>query len=105
MKEIWQIHLLSLMQTIQIREKYKEQIRIVKEVLHSRLVSKDIQNLVKGVMIESYLVEGCQKSLLTIFTENLLQIHVLDGKILKSLSLPLPSFEKKKRGQSPLFIF
>ena len=42
-------------------KKYKEQIRIVKEVLHSRLVSKDIQNLVKGVMIESYLVEGCQK--------------------------------------------
>ncbi len=41
-------------------KKYKEQIRIVKEVLHSRLVSKDIQNLVKGVMIESYLVEGCQ---------------------------------------------
>lgn len=42
-------------------KKYKEQIRIVKEVLHSRLVSTDIQKLVKGVMIESYLVEGCQK--------------------------------------------
>lgn len=42
-------------------KQYKEQIRIVKEVLHSRLVSRDIQNLVKGVMIESYLVEGCQK--------------------------------------------
>ena len=42
-------------------KKYKQQIRIVKEVLHSRLVSKDIQNLVKGVMIESYLAEGCQK--------------------------------------------
>lgn len=42
-------------------KKYQQQIRIVKEVLHSRLVSKDIQNLVKGVMIESYLVEGCQK--------------------------------------------
>lgn len=41
-------------------KKYKEQIRIVKEVLHSRLVSKDIQNLVKGVMIESYLLEGRQ---------------------------------------------
>ena len=41
-------------------KKYKEQIRIVKEVLHSRLVSKDIQNLVKGVMIESYLEEGNQ---------------------------------------------
>lgn len=42
-------------------KKYQQQIRIVKEVLHSRLVSKDIQHLVKGVMIESYLVEGCQK--------------------------------------------
>lgn len=42
-------------------KKYEQQIRIVKEVLHSRLVSKDIRKLVKGVMIESYLVEGCQK--------------------------------------------
>ena len=42
-------------------KKFKEQIRIVKEVLHSRLVSPDIRNLVKGVMIESYLVEGSQK--------------------------------------------
>lgn len=42
-------------------KKYKEQIRIVKEVLHSRLVSPDIRDLVKGVMIESYLVEGNQK--------------------------------------------
>lgn len=42
-------------------KKFKEQIRIVKEVLLSRLVSPDIRNLVKGVMIESYLVEGSQK--------------------------------------------
>ncbi|NCB91082.1 MAG: 3-deoxy-7-phosphoheptulonate synthase [Clostridia bacterium] len=42
-------------------KKFKEQIRIVKEVLHSRNVSKDISTLVKGVMIESYLVEGTQK--------------------------------------------
>ena len=40
---------------------YKEQVRIVKEVMHSRKHSKDIKNLVKGVMVESYLVEGCQK--------------------------------------------
>ena len=33
-------------------KKYEQQIRIVKEVLHSRLVSKDIRQLVKGVMIE-----------------------------------------------------
>ena len=42
-------------------KKFKEQIRIVKEVLHSRSLSDDIRGLVKGVMIESYLVEGNQK--------------------------------------------
>ncbi|MDD3222035.1 MAG: 3-deoxy-7-phosphoheptulonate synthase [Clostridia bacterium] len=42
-------------------KQFKEQIRIVKEVLHSRSLSNDIRNLVKGVMIESYLVEGTQK--------------------------------------------
>lgn len=42
-------------------KKFEQQIRIVKEVLHSRLISSDIQKLVKGVMIESYLVEGSQK--------------------------------------------
>ena len=42
-------------------KKFEQQIRIVKEVLHSRLISSDIQKLVKGVMIESHLVEGSQK--------------------------------------------
>ena len=41
-------------------KKYKEQIRIAKEVLHSRKHSSDIRNLVKGFMIESYIEEGCQ---------------------------------------------
>lgn len=41
-------------------KKFKEQIRIVKEVMHNRNHSDAIKNLVKGVMIESYLVEGCQ---------------------------------------------
>lgn len=40
---------------------YYEQPRIVKEVLHSRRVSQDIAKLVKGVMIESYIVGGSQK--------------------------------------------
>lgn len=40
---------------------YAEQPRIVKEVLHSRKVSKDIAGLVKGVMIESYIEPGCQQ--------------------------------------------
>lgn len=42
-------------------KKYEQQIRIVKEVLHSCLVSKDIRQLVKGVMIESYIEPGNQK--------------------------------------------
>ena len=42
-------------------KQFKEQIRIVKEVLHSRTLNPDIKSLVKGVMIESYIEEGCQK--------------------------------------------
>lgn len=42
-------------------KQYIEQIRIVKEVLHSRRLSSDIRGLVKGVMIESYIEPGCQK--------------------------------------------
>ena len=42
-------------------KKYMQQIRIVKEILHSRRIDGDIRKLVKGVMIESYLVEGCQQ--------------------------------------------
>lgn len=42
-------------------KQYHQQIRIVKEVLHSRRLSEDIKNFVKGVMIESYLEPGCQK--------------------------------------------
>ncbi len=40
---------------------YYEQPRIVSEVLHSRKVSNDIRNLVKGVMVESYIEPGNQK--------------------------------------------
>lgn len=42
-------------------KKYREQVRIVKEVLHSRQHSDEIRKLVKGVMIESYIEEGAQK--------------------------------------------
>ena len=41
-------------------KKYEQQIRIVKDVLHTRRCNKDIESLVKGVMIESYLLEGRQ---------------------------------------------
>lgn len=42
-------------------KQHEEQIRIVKEVMHSRKLSGDIRQLVKGVMIESYIEPGCQK--------------------------------------------
>ena len=38
-----------------------EQIRIAKDVMHSRQVSNEIRCLVKGLMIESYLEDGSQK--------------------------------------------
>lgn len=41
-------------------KKYEEQIRIAKDVMHSRHEDPDIHKLVKGLMIESYLVDGCQ---------------------------------------------
>ena len=40
---------------------YLEQIRIAKEVLHSRRHNADINSLVKGLMIESYIEDGAQK--------------------------------------------
>ena len=42
-------------------KQYMEQIRIVKEILHSRRHSADLNKLVKGVMIESYIEPGNQK--------------------------------------------
>lgn len=41
-------------------KKWEEQPRIVKEVLHSMRHSADIQSLVKGVMVESYIEDGNQ---------------------------------------------
>lgn len=41
-------------------KQYMEQIRIVSEVLHSRNYNVDLKNLVKGVMIESYIEGGTQ---------------------------------------------
>lgn len=42
-------------------KRFKEQIRISREVLESRRFSSDIRNMVKGLMIESYIEDGCQK--------------------------------------------
>lgn len=42
-------------------KKYLEQIRIANEVLHAMRHSNDIKKMVKGLMIESYIEDGCQK--------------------------------------------
>lgn len=42
-------------------KKFKEQIRITSEILHSRSYNPELKKLIKGVMIESYLEEGNQK--------------------------------------------
>ena len=60
-----------------------EQIRIAKEVLHSRRYNPDIKKLVKGFMIESYLEDGCQK--------------VEDGVYGKSITDPCLGWEKTER--------
>ena len=41
-------------------KKYLEQIRIAKDIVHSRNQNADIKRLVKGLMIESYLEDGAQ---------------------------------------------
>ena len=43
------------------KKKFNEQPRIIKEVLHSRKINSTLHNLVRGVMIESFIEEGNQK--------------------------------------------
>ena len=64
-------------------KEYKQQTRIVKEVMHSRKLSSDLHDLVKGVMIESYLEEGCQK--------------IGEGVYGKSITDPCLGWEDSKR--------
>ena len=42
-------------------KQWDQQARIAKEVLHSTRHNGDIGRMVKGLMIESYLLDGCQK--------------------------------------------
>ena len=41
-------------------KKYMEQVRIAKEVMVNRQLSPEIKKMVKGLMIESYIEDGCQ---------------------------------------------
>ena len=42
-------------------KRYLEQVRIAKEIAESRNYNPEIKRLVKGLMIESYIEDGCQK--------------------------------------------
>ncbi|MBE5953576.1 MAG: 3-deoxy-7-phosphoheptulonate synthase [Lachnospiraceae bacterium] len=64
-------------------KKWAEQPRIVKEVLHSCRHNDDIKNLVKGVMIESYIEDGNQA--------------IGDGVYGKSITDPCLGWEKTEK--------
>ncbi|MDO5109319.1 MAG: 3-deoxy-7-phosphoheptulonate synthase, partial [Erysipelotrichaceae bacterium] len=42
-------------------KRFNEQSRIASDVLHSCHVSPEVRSIVRGLMIESYLVDGCQQ--------------------------------------------
>ena len=42
-------------------KQFEQQVRIAKEVMHNRKLNPDLEKLVKGLMIESYIEEGSQK--------------------------------------------
>ena len=64
-------------------KKYEEQIRIAKEVLHSTRHNEEVRKLVKGLMIESYIEDGCQK--------------LTDGVYGKSITDPCLGWEKTEK--------
>lgn len=64
-------------------KRYLEQIRIAKDVLHSRRSNTDLARLVKGLMVESYLEDGRQ--------------NIGDGVFGKSITDPCLGWEKTER--------
>ena len=64
-------------------KKYLEQIRIAKEILHSRRHNSEVKKLVKGMMIESYIEDGTQK--------------IGEGVYGKSITDPCLGWEKTER--------
>lgn len=64
-------------------KQFIEQIRICNEVLHSCRHNNDIRKIVKGFMIESYIVDGCQK--------------VEEGTYGKSITDPCLGWEKSEK--------
>ncbi len=64
-------------------KQYMEQIRIAKDIIHSRSLDVDIAKMVKGLMVESYLEDGAQK--------------IGDGVFGKSITDPCLGWEKTER--------
>ena len=64
-------------------KQYLEQIRIAKEVMHSRRYNPDVRRLIKGLMIESYIEDGAQK--------------IGEGVYGKSITDPCLGWEKTER--------
>ncbi len=64
-------------------KKYLEQIRISKDIMYSMKQNADIKKLVKGIMIESYIEDGCQS--------------VSDGVYGKSITDPCLGWEKTEK--------
>ncbi|MBR2901514.1 MAG: 3-deoxy-7-phosphoheptulonate synthase, partial [Clostridia bacterium] len=64
-------------------KKYLEQVRIAKDIVHSRNQNPDIKRLVKGLMIESYLEDGACKA----------EEHIFG----KSITDPCLGWEKTER--------
>ncbi len=52
-------------------KRYLEQIRIAKDVIYSMKQNNDINKMVKGLMIESYLEDGCQSASEGIFGKSI----------------------------------
>jgi len=50
---------------------YKEQVRITRDVLYSRRQNEEIKKTVKGIMIESYLIDGSQKTDGTVYGQSI----------------------------------
>ena len=64
-------------------KKYLEQVRIAKDIVHSRNQNADIKSLVKGLMIESYIEDGACKA----------EDHIFG----KSITDPCLGWEKTER--------
>ena len=64
-------------------KRYLEQIRITKDIMYSRAHNDEIKNLVKGIMIESYIEDGAQK--------------IGDGIYGKSITDPCLGWDKTER--------